>query len=283
MIVGNRALMPVKLPIRRNLRSINVGDSTLPHHAVHRHGQWVNEGLANRGGRTCLMKTILRLALVTSALIAATPALADDAPQGPWQIKLLATAVLPDGKISEVKSINSGLAANAAFASPQTTANDNVTPTLAVEYFFTPNISVETIAGITAHHVDGSGSLAGTNLVNHVLIIPATVTAKYHLPLGPVIPYVGVGPTWFLVMGERPGDTAQALGVTRTSLSSQLGVAVQAGIDIPIPHTRYGLSFDAKKYWVGTTAHFYAGDTEVLTTSNRLNPWVLSGGVSYRF
>jgi outer membrane protein len=269
------------------LRFINVADSILPHHAVIATADRANEGLANRGGRTCFMKTIVRLtlpaALAATALIAATPALADDAPQGPWQIKLLATAVIPDGKISSVKSIDPGLAGNAAFAAPQTYANNNVTPTLAVEYFVTPNISVETIAGITAHHVNGSGSLDGTNLVNHVLIIPATVTAKYHLPLGPITPYVGVGPSWFLVMGERPGDTAQALGVTRTSLSSNLGVAVQAGVDIPIPHTRYGLSLDAKKYWVGTTARFYAGDTNVLTTSNKLNPWVLSAGVSYRF
>jgi outer membrane protein len=234
------------------------------------------------------MKKILRrtlgLCLAAPVLAAGVPAFADHAPAGKWQVKLLYTAVLADGKISEVKSIDPGLATNAAFAAPQTYASNNAfTPTLAVEYFFTPNISVETIAGITAHHVNGSGSLDGTNLVNHVMIIPATLTAKYHLPLGPIKPYVGVGPTWFLVMGERPGDTATALGVTKTSLSSQIGVAVQAGVDVPIGKTPYSLSFDAKKYWVGTTAHFYAGDTDVLTTTHKLNPWVLSAGVAYRF
>jgi outer membrane protein len=66
-----------------------------------------------------------------------------------------------------------------------------------------------------------------------VLIIPA-MTVKYHLPLGPIRPYVGAGPAVFLVMGERPGATAAALGVTRTSLSSDLGVAIQFGFDVPI-------------------------------------------------
>jgi outer membrane protein len=231
-----------------------------------------------------ILRRTLGVCLAAPVLAAAVPAFADDAPAGNWQVKLLATAVLADGKISEVKSIDPSLATNAAFAAPQSYASNNsFTPTLAVEYFFTPNISVETIAGITAHHVNGSGSLDGTNLVNHVMIIPATVTVKYHLPLGLIKPYVGVGPSWFLVMGERPGDTAAALGVTRTSLSSNLGVAAQAGIDIPIPKTPYSLSFDAKKYWVNTTANFYVGDTNVLSTEHKLNPWVLSAGVAYRF
>ncbi|MFX9169582.1 OmpW family outer membrane protein, partial [Acinetobacter baumannii] len=81
--------------------------------------------------------------------------------------------------------------------------------------------------------VNGEGSLAGTNLVNHIEIIPATLTAKYHLPLGPVKPYLGAGPSLYIVTSSRPGDTAAALGVTRTKLSSNVGFAMQAGVDVP--------------------------------------------------
>ena len=217
------------------------------------------------------------------ALAAATPAFADDEATTHWQFKVLATAVIPDGKISEVKSILPALAGMGAFSAPQSYANNAITPTVAIEYFVTKDISVETIAGITSHHVNGSGSLAGTNLVNHVQIIPATLTVKYHMPLGPIKPYIGVGPSLYLVMGDRPGDTATALGVTRTSMSSNLGVAAQAGVDIPIPKTPFALSVDAKKYWVDTTAHFYAGDTEALETRHKLDPWVLSAGVASKF
>lgn len=235
-----------------------------------------------------MKKTLGRIgmALAAPALLAAIPAHAadDTAPkQGKIQVKLLATAVLPDGKIDTVQSILPALASMSAFSNPQTKANDNVTPTIAVEYFFTPNISVETIAGLTAHHVNGRDSLDGANLVNHVLIIPSTLTVKYHLPLGPVKPYVGVGPSLFLVMGERPGDTARALGVTSTKLSSNVGVALQAGVDIPLGKTPYSISFDAKRYFMKTTAKFYAGDTLALATSHKLDPWLLSAGVAYRF
>jgi len=233
--------------------------------------------------RQTLART-LGLGLAATALVAAVPALADDAPAGKWQFKVLATAVLPDGKIDTVNSIAPSLAAMSAFAAPQTYASNNAfTPTVAIEYFLTPNISLETIAGITAHHVNGNGSLAGTNLVNHVLVVPATLTVKYHLPLGPIKPYVGVGPSLYIVRGERPGDTAAALGVTDVNLSSNVGFAAQAGVDIPIGKTPYSLSLDAKKYWVSTTANFYAGSTDVLSTKHKLDPWVLSAGVAYRF
>ena len=233
---------------------------------------------------TMSVRHTLGLGLAAAALVAAAPAFADDAAPGKWQFKVLATAVLADGKIDTVNSIAPSLAANAAFAAPQTFASNNAfTPTVAIEYFVTPNISLETIAGLTAHHVDGSGSLAGTNLVNHILIVPATLTVKYHLPLGAIKPYVGVGPSLYIVRGVRPGDTATALGVTSVNLSSNVGFAAQAGVDIPIGKTPYSLSLDAKKYWVSTTANFYAGNTDVLSTKHKLDPWVLSAGVAYRF
>lgn len=112
----------------------------------------------------------------------------DDA--GKLQVKLLGTAVLPDGKISKVRSNAVG-----APAGTQAKASDNVVPTLAVEYFLSPNFSVETICCLTAHHINGAGALAGTNLVRTVKILPATVTLKAHMPLGAIKPYIGAGPT----------------------------------------------------------------------------------------
>jgi outer membrane protein len=69
-------------------------------------------------------------------------------------------------------------------------------PTIALEYFFTKNISVETICCVTGHHVTiGAGAAAGQGAIDDVKIIPATFTAKYHvqLPYG-IKPYAGVGP-----------------------------------------------------------------------------------------
>lgn len=235
------------------------------------------------------MKTIisgvLTAVLATTALVAPTAAHAGSA-DGKWQIKVLGTGVLPDGKIDEIKSIDTTTTLGstlAGIAGVQTKANDNVVPTLAVEYFFSPNVSVETICCFTQHHVSGAGGLAGTEIVDHVLILPATVTLKAHLPLGAIKPYVGVGPSVFFVFDEKPGATAAALGIDKVKMSNSLGVALQGGVDIALGDKGFGLSLDAKKYFMKPTAKFYDGGALALETKHKLDPWVLSAGVTYRF
>lgn len=223
------------------------------------------------------MKKLTIAAALAAATMLASPAYAGDN-EGKIQVKLLATGVLPEGNVTAVNNDPLNLTLNA-----NTFASDNVVPTLAVEYFFSPNISLETICCTTKHHVNGSGTLAGANLVNDVLIVPATFTLKYHLPLGAIKPYVGAGPALFIMLDGKPGVTAATLGVDDVDLSSNLGVAVQAGVDVPLGDSGFGLSLDAKKYWVSTTAKFFDGGVNVLETKHRLDPWVLSGGVSYRF
>ncbi|MCC6482976.1 MAG: OmpW family protein [Sphingomonadaceae bacterium] len=198
---------------------------------------------------------------------------------GKLQVKVLGTAVLPDGKITKVLNNAAGVPAGT-----QAYATDNVVPTLAVEYFFSPNFSVETICCLTAHHVNGAGALAGTNLVRTVKILPATLTLKAHMPLGPIKPYIGAGPTYFIFISEKSGTTTTALGLPKNKLNDKVGVALQAGVDVPLNANGFGLSLDAKRYFVRPTAHWStAGGTELLATRHKLDPWVLSAGVSYRF
>lgn len=235
--------------------------------------------------------TTRRITLVTTAALlvalGASPAAAQDdgtAPAGPVagdvQVKLLGTAVLPDGRITDVRTDLAGLPANT-----QTRANNNVVPTLAIEYFVTPRISLETICCLTQHDVDGTGGAAGAELVADSKILPATVTVKYHLATGIGLrPYVGVGPAYFVHIDEKPGAAARALGATRTTLSDELGIAAQAGLDLPLGSGRTSLSLDAKKYWVSTTARWFtATGVKAIETRHRLDPWVLSAGVAYRF
>lgn len=218
-------------------------------------------------------------ALIAAAALAPAPALAGSA-DGKLQVKVLGTGVLPDGKIVAVKTDVLGLTNGA-----NTVANDNYVPTLAVEYFVTPNISAETICCFTQHHVSGTGTLAAaTNIVDHVLVLPATLTLKYHLPMpGGIKPYVGAGPAMFLYFGEKPGSSIVPLGVTKVKFANDVGFALQAGVDVPLNDKGLGLSLDAKKYFMDTTAHFFAGNAEVLTTKHSLDPWVVSAGLAYRF
>lgn len=217
-------------------------------------------------------------AALAAATMLSTPAVAGDS-QGRWQIKVLGTGVLPSGKIDKVEKDRIGLPAGS-----QTKANDNIVPTLSVEYYATPAISVETICCLTQHHVNGAGALAGTRIVDHVLILPATVTVKYHLDAGPIRPYVGVGPALFMIFGEKPGATARTLGAVSARMSNEVGLALQGGVDIPVNASGMGISLDAKRYFIGTTLHLKnAAGAEVLTTKHKLDPWVVSSGMYFRF
>ena len=227
------------------------------------------------------MKKLTIAAALAAATMLSAPAQAGSA-EGKLQVKVMATGVLPDGKIDKVNSAAPAVA-TALGATPDTVANDNWVPTLAVEYFVSPNFSVETICCFTKHKVTGTGSINGANIANDVLILPATVTLKAHANVGPVKPYVGVGPSLFFYFNEKPGTVPASLGATSLKLDNKLGVALQAGVDVPVNDAGLGISLDAKKYFMKTTTHFYAGTTEVLSTDHKLDPWVVSGGVSYRF
>ena len=242
-----------------------------------------------------IFKAAASMVALAATVTMATAAHADDSgfftpkADGKFQVKVLVTDVVPNGKINKIKSVDTTTVLGSTLAglptSPQTYANDNVVPTVAIEYFATPNISVETICCFTNHRVYGAGSLAGTELVDHMLILPATITAKYHftgLPMG-ISPYIGAGPAVFFTFGTRPGATATALGVTSVRTSDSFGGALQAGLDLPLGKSGFALSLDAKRYWVKTTADFYAGSTLALSTQHNVDPWVLSTGIAYRF
>lgn len=220
----------------------------------------------------------------SAASAAAMMALAFSAPayagnnEGKIQIKAFATGVLPNGEITQVQTNLVG-----APAGSDSRASDSVVPTLAIEYFLSDNISIETICCVTPHDVTGSGPLAGAQLVDDAIILPATVTLKYHFDLGGVKPYIGAGPAHFFIFSEGVGASARTLGATRVDLSNEFGLALQAGMDIPLNDKGLGFSLDAKRYFVGTTARFFAGNTVALQTKHKLDPWVISGGVSYRF
>lgn len=223
------------------------------------------------------MKAIHAAAITVAALVA-SPALAGN-PDGKVQVKLLATAVLPDGKITSVDKDIVGLPATL-----QTKASDNVVPTLAAEYFVSPAVSIETICCVTQHDVTTTSGLpAGTELVSNATLIPATITAKFHLPAGPVKPYLGAGVSYFWWIDVNPGAATIPLGATRTTLSNEVGGVLQAGADVALGDKGFGLSLDAKRYFVGTTARWFAGDTLAIQTHHKLDPWVLSAGLTYRF
>lgn len=212
------------------------------------------------------------------ALAFATTAHAGDN-DGRFQAKIMATGVLPDGAITSVLEDNVGLPAGS-----QTIVDDSYVPTIALEYFFSPNFSVETICCITPHDVDGVGALQGAELIDNATVLPATVTVKYHLTeLGAFKPYVGAGPAHFFIFDEGVGAGSSPLGVTDVELSDEFGLALQAGVDVPINDEGWIFSLDAKRYFIDTTATFSNSGGVLFQTDHDLDPWVVSAGIGYRF
>ncbi|OBX18593.1 hypothetical protein A9995_11585 [Erythrobacter sp. QSSC1-22B] len=216
-------------------------------------------------------------ALIVGASILPGTVAAQDR-SGSVQVKAFVTGVLPDGKIVEVEIDSVGLPAGT-----QTKANDNVVPTVAIEYFLTQNLSLETICCLTQHNVDGVSGLPGAELVADAKLIPATITAKYQFDLGVAKPYIGAGPAYFIFLGEDPGAATLPLGVTNFDLSDEFGLVLQAGVDVPLNDRGLGFSLDAKRYFIDTTARWFVGDTIAIQTERRLDPWVVSAGLAYRF
>ncbi len=227
----------------------------------------------------CTVLLALAAAIFAPATFALAPANAGN-PQGRLQVKAMVSTVRTDGKIDKVYSDLVPLPGGT-----DSSSNHNVVPTVAVEYFATPNFSIETICCLTQHTVYGRGAVHGAELVNHALVLPATVTAKLHQDIGAGIkPYVGVGPTWFFFINEKPGADLRALGAERLTLSNKFGVALQAGVDIPVNARGLGISLDAKRYFVRPSLRVYdSNDTEILHSRHKLDPWVLSAGLAYRF
>ena len=223
--------------------------------------------------------SIAVLSVAATALFSAAPAYAQVDRTGDIQVKGFLTGVLPDGEITDVEVDAIGVPAGS-----QTNVTDSVVPTLAISYFLSDNLSIETICCVTPHEVEGAGALEGTELIDDIILLPATVTAKFHPDFGSSFrPYVGAGLAYFFFFGEEAGPDAVALGATDASLSNELGFALQAGFDIPLNDSGWGLSVDAKRYFIDTTATFSAGDTTALQTEHKLDPWVVGAGVSYTF
>ena len=224
-----------------------------------------------------LTSATLSAALVASVLAYAPAASAQEA--GDIQLRAFVTGVLPqDGEITDVRIDNLGVPANT-----QTTVSDSVVPTIAAEYFVADNFSIETICCITPHDVSGAGALAGADVIDDAIVLPATITAKYHFDLGGVKPYIGAGPAYFFIFGEDVGVDAAGLGITDADLSDEFGVALQAGADIALNDRGLLFSLDAKKYFIDTTATFRDNTGILLQTEHQLDPWVISAGLGLRF
>lgn len=153
------------------------------------------------------MKPTLAPALL--ALGVAAPAFAQSA--GDWTVGLGLGYVSPKD--------DNGLLAGAA-----TTVDENIRPTLTVEYFPWDNIGVELLAATPFKHTATIAGV-GTATTKH---LPPTLSLVYHIPTaGRFTPFVGAGLNYTAFFSEE-----SALGVVK--MDDSFGLALKAGVDFAL-------------------------------------------------
>ena len=154
--------------------------------------------------------------------------------------------------------------------------SNTLMPEVDFTYFFTKNIAAELILATSKHHVTAEGSTLGDVDVGSTWVLPPTLTLQYHFTnFQSFKPYVGAGVNYTMYYGEDEGAAA----VTSLKLKDAFGVALQAGVDVPISG-RWGWNFDVKKIFVDADASINAG---AINADIDLDPWVVGTGITYRF
>lgn len=212
----------------------------------------------------------LRIALfATAALAVAGAAQAQD-----FQPKQKGTIML-NVRVTDVSS-NADDAITTAAGAPtglHVDVKHDTMPTIGVSYFLTDHVAIEAIAGTTKHTVKAVGP--GTNVTVHdTWVLPPVVALQYHFaPDAKISPYVGAGINYMLFYNDKDKNGF------KVKLDDGFGYALQAGVDIATAG-KWSVNLDAKKVFFETDASINGG---ALKSKVKLDPWVLSAGVGYKF
>ena len=179
---------------------------------------------------------------------------------GSWMVRARAIGVVPDES-----STVTGATGTADFS-------NTIVPELDFSYFFTNNIAAELILATSKHTATLHG--AGDTDLGSAWVLPPTLTVQYHFTdLSWAKPYVGAGVNYTMYYNEKAG------ALSKPDLQDAFGLALQAGVDVPIDD-RWSWNLDVKKIFVDADATWNAG---AISADVNLNPWVIGTGVGYRF
>jgi outer membrane protein len=254
-----------------------------------------------------------------SALVCANAAFAADLPSRaqpqsatistidyqPFQIRLRATAIVPDGGFSvfdrfgtvpAVTGIAAGVPGGQIFGAG-VHASTSIIPEIDLSYYFDEHFAVETIAGYTRHTLTATGSLAGIP-VGATNLLPVSLLGQYHFTqFGAFQPYIGVGVTWAVPYGYSPGNGWTPLGtalgftgydsVRALQIGTSVGVAGQIGFDYMIT-PNIGVNVDLKRIMAEPTAYATIYNSALnqniyVKVKSNIDPWLASVGVTLRF
>ncbi len=210
---------------------------------------------------------IKKISLFLTGLMCASSVFAE---VSSWLVRVRGIDVIPDVSSSRITKIGGHV----------TDISNQVTGELDFSYFINNNIAAELILATTRHSVVAHHTALGTVNLGHVSVLPPTLTAQYHfLPQHMVNPYAGVGInlTHFYDVNHGPVPI-----ITGLHYGNTVGPAFQLGTDIAI-NDHFSLNLDVKKILMRTDVKVFTTAAGVLKTRVTIDPWVVGGGLGYRF
>lgn len=183
----------------------------------------------------------------------------------PWQVRIRGLGVITNdkGKINGVKGSDLSY-------------SDSIIPELDITYFFTDNIAAELILGTTYANVYGEGSVKGLGRIGKAWLLPPTLTLQYHFTnLGAFKPYLGAGVNYTIFYAQ------DGHSVDKLDIENSFGFALQAGMDYMFDK-HWGINADVKKIFLQPDFKVRSGGATLRGTAD-LNPWLIGGGITYRF
>ena len=153
-------------------------------------------------------------------------------------------------------------------------ANNKWLPEVDITYFFSKNLAAELILTVPQKHTLSSNGTA----IGSFKQLPPTLTVQYHFTdLGGIKPYVGAGLNYTRLSSVNIAP-AIAAALAPSVDKNSFGLAVQAGVDIPVGKDMY-LNFDVKKVQIKTDVSSFG--TKVGTF--KVDPLLIGVGLGWRF
>lgn len=203
------------------------------------------------------MKKQTALIALSAAVVAlsSAPAMAQAQGESPWLVRVRAV------NIDAANKDSTGLGLS---------MNDKTIPEVDISYFFTPHIAAELVLTVPQKHTLTS-SLLGAQ-IGTFKHLPPTLTVQYHFAPGAGLrPYVGAGVNYTRFSSVK---LPAGVDVDRSSF----GLALQAGVDIPLSRN-LSLNFDIKKVQIRTDV--LAAGAKIGTF--KADPLLVGVGLGWRF